>query len=345
MKLASIIVVNWNGKNYLEKCLDSLKKLIYPNYEIVLVDNGSVDGSVEFVRQNFPWIKIVQNKENLGFAEANNIGYQNSKGEYILFLNNDTTVEPNFLTILVKEIEINKDIGGLQPKILQMDNPQKLDCVGGFLTASGILYHFGYGKNADNPKYSKKIEIFSAKGAAILFRREVLEKVGLFDKDFFAYFEETDLCHRVWVAGYKIIYIPDAVIYHKGKGTAKRIGEASIAFHSFKNRINSYLKNLGTAELLKILPLHLCLCEIGAIFYYLFWKRDSDLFLAIQKAIIWNIQHLGETLKKRREVQKDIRKIKDKDFIPKLKKKVRLSYYYYLPGGPIALANYEDYYD
>ncbi len=332
MKLVSIIIPNWNGRRYLEKCFSSLKKLNYLNYEIILVDNASKDDSVEFTRKNYPQVKIIQNKKNLGFAEANNIGYQNSKGEYILFLNNDTEVKPDFLTILVKEIEEDENIGGVQPKILQMDNPQNLDCIGGFLTSTGVLYHFGYGKAADDLKYNQKMEIFSVKGVAMLFRRRVLEKVGLFDKDFFAYFEETDLCHRIWMAGYKIFYIPQAVIYHKGGGTAKKIRNSIIEFHSFKNRINSYVKNLGSIELLKILPLHLFLCLMVSVISFKYCT-------AIHKAIWWNIWHLKKALRRRRKIQKDIRKIKDRDFIPYLKKKVRPSYYYYLFKG---LEKYED---
>lgn len=332
MNLVSIIIPNYNGKEYLENCFSSLLKLNYLNYEIVLVDNDSKDGSIEFTKKNYPQIKVIQNKENLGFAEANNIGYHNAGGNYILFLNNDTTIDPNFLSILVEEIEKDKYIGGVQPKILQMDDPKKLDCVGGFLTSTGILYHFGYGKDADSPKYNQKLWIFSMKGAAMLFKREVLEKVGLFDKYFFAYFEETDLCHRIWLAGYKILYVPRAIIYHKGGGTNSKMSNSYIQFHSFKNRINSYIKNLAWLELLKILPLHILLCLAISIVY-------PRYFTAIHKAIWWNICYIKGTLKKRKNVQSDIRAIRDNIFIPCLKKKVRPSYYYYLFNG---LEKYED---
>jgi GT2 family glycosyltransferase len=332
MSLVSIIISNYNGKEYLENCFSSLVRLNYSNYEIILIDNNSKDGSIEYTNNNYPQIKVIQNTENLGFAEANNIGYKNARGNYILFLNNDTTIDPNFLSILVEEIKKDKCIGGVQPKILQMDNPKKLNYVGGFLTSTGILYHFGCGKDADNPRYNQKLWIFSLIGAAMLFKREVLEKVGLFDKDYFAYFEETDLCHRIWLAGYKILYVPQAIIYHKGGGTSLRMNNSYIQFHSFKNRINSYIKNLNWLELLKILPLHVLLCLAVSIVY-------PRYFSAIQKAIWWNICYIKGTLKKRKNVQTDIRAIKDKNFIPCLKKKVRPSYYYYLFKG---LEKYED---
>ncbi|MDP2947696.1 MAG: glycosyltransferase family 2 protein [Nanoarchaeota archaeon] len=321
--LVSIIIINLNGKKWLDGCFCSLKKINYANYEIILVDNGSNDGSIEFVKENYPQVKIIQNEKNLGFAEANNIGYQNARGKYIFLLNNDTKVEPDFLTILVEEIKKDKNIGGVQPKIVLLDNPQELDSVGGFLTFTGFLYHFGYRRNASDFKYNQKMEIFYMKGAAMLLKKESLEKVGLFDKDFFAYFEETDLCHRLWLAGYKIKYIPQSVVYHKMGGTSLKINIGFIQFHSFKNRINSYIKNLGLVELLKILPLHLFLCLMISLV-------KPEYFKAIHKAIWWNILHIKETFQKRKIIQRDIRKIKDKDFIPNFKRKVRFSYYYYL---------------
>ncbi len=330
--LVSIIIPNYNGREYLENCFSSLAKLNYSNYEIILVDNDSKDGSIKFTKDNYPQIKVIHNKKNLGFAEANNIGYYEAKGDYILFLNNDIVVNPNFLTVLVEEIEKEKYIGGVQPKILQMNNHKKLDCVGGFLTSTGALYHFGYGKNADSPKYNQRLLIFSMKGAAMLFKREVLEKVGLFDKSFFAYFEETDLCHRIWLAGYKIFYVPRAIIYHKGGGTSGKMNSSYIQFNSFKNRINSYIKNLGWLELLKILPLNIFFCLAVSIVY-------PRYFIAIHKAIWWNIRHIKETLEKRKNVQSNIRVISDKIFMPYLKKKVRPSYYYHLLKS---LKDYED---
>jgi len=326
-KLVSILIVNWNGIKHLKKCFNSLSKITYPNYEIILIDNASQDGSVEFVRKNYPQVRVIQNKKNLGFAEANNIGYKEACGKYIFFLNNDTTIEPDCLTKLIEGIERDKNIGGIQPKILVMDEPKKLDCVGDFLTATGILQHYGIGGNANAEQYNKVVEIFSMKGAAMLFKRGVLEEVGVFDKDFFAYFEETDLCHRVRLAGYKIFYYPDSLICHKGSGTTRTLSFNFIQIHAFKNRICSYLKNFGKLELLKVLPLHLLVCELVAIFYS-FKRMDLKFFFGIQQAIWWNIRHLGKTLEKRKKVQKQIRKIQDKEFIPQFKKKIKFSDYW-----------------
>ncbi len=142
-RLVSVIIVNQNGKKYLEKCLTSLKNQGYKNIEIILVDNASIDDSVDFTKKIFPDAKIKINSENLGFAEPNNIGYNLSEGDYVLFLNNDTEVKKDFLHPLVSILESNKDVGGVQSKILFMDNPTVLDSVGAFLTYSGILYYYG----------------------------------------------------------------------------------------------------------------------------------------------------------------------------------------------------------
>jgi len=335
-KLVSVIIVNWNGEKHLSYCLPSLEKIDYSSFEIIVVDNGSTDDSVKYVETHFPKIKIIQNKKNLGFAKANNIGLKKAKGECILFLNSDTKVTPNFLTRLIKVMEKDKKIGVVQPKIVFMDSG-KLQAGGAFLTNTGFLYHFGYGRNPDEKKYNQQTEILSANGSCMLAKREAIEKVGLFDPDFFCYFEETDFCWRAWLAGYKIVYVPDSVICHKGAQTAKRLKSNFINYHSFKNRIASLIKNLGSVELFKTMPTHLLFCQL-AFFAFLVMGRFSNAW-AVQKAIGWNFLHLGKTLEKRRKVQDRIRKISDRELMSKIKRPVRPLYYYHLLSG---LKEYED---
>jgi GT2 family glycosyltransferase len=322
----SIILVNWNGKHHLEKCLPSLHNIDYKNVQLILVDNGSSDGSIEFVQSTYPTVEIVSSLKNLGFAGGNNLGYEHATGDYILFLNNDTIVETDFLTKLVHGLSSDPKIGGVQSKIISMDDHSKFDSIGAFLTNTGFLYHYGYLQTVDK-KYDHSIRLYTAKGACMLFRKSVIDKVGLFDPDFFAYFEETDFCHRVLIAGYKILYIPDSVIYHKIGGTSNAMNNAFIQFHSFKNRINSYVKNLGVGELLKILPLHLLLCELAAISFLA--KKRPDLFFAINRAFAWNIVTLSLTLKKRKSVQA-LRTGPDTEILRGLKKSPNLQYYFYL---------------
>lgn len=329
-KLVSIIIVNWNGKKYLENCLASIKKQHYKNIEIILVDNASTDESISFVKKNYPDIILIQNSQNDGFAKGNNIGYNHVHGEYVLFLNNDTQVLPNFIVELVKTIESNLSIGGAQGKILLMEKKDTLDSVGAFLTFTGFLYHYGFGKK-DSKKYSKQIDLYSAKGACMLFRRSVLEKIKiygeLFDSRFFAYFEETDLCHRIWLAGYKIVYVPKSIIYHKMGATSSKLNSEFVQYHSFKNRINSYLKNLSLSQALIILPIHITLVGLVSVIFLL--QGKIALFWALQKAIIWNIVTINDTLKLRKKVQK-IRRKSDSAIFKKIMKNPKLGYYFHL---------------
>lgn len=339
-ELVSIIIINWNEKEYLNKCIASLFKQTYKNIEIIVVDNASEDGSLQYIRKKFSKIKFIINKTNLGYATANNIGYKASKGKYILFLNNDTIVSKNFLIELIKTLTEDKNIGGIQSKILLMDHPDKLDAVGSFLTTTGFLYHYGVMKD-NSAKYSKKIRIYSAKGACMIFKREVLEKVKVdgevFDNDYFAYFEETDVCHRVWLAGYEIFFEPKSIIRHKMGATSSKLDNSFIQYHSFKNRISSYIKNLEIFNLFKMLPVHLVLCEIIALTFL--FSLKPKLFLAINKAFFWNIKNLKKTLTKRNRIKKTIRFYPDKHFFPIILRRVRLSYYYHLFNG---LEKYED---
>lgn len=332
--LVSVIIVNWNSREDLKECLESfLKRVKYPNYEIILVDNASKDDSVSFVKKNFPKVKIVQSGSNLGFAGGNNLGFEKSKGKYVLFLNNDTVISEDFLSPLVAFMERREDVGIIQPRILfhrpGLPLHHKVNSVGSFLLKSGFLYHLDYGKT-DKDK-SSSYEVFSAYGACFLARKNVIDKVGLFDPIYFAYFEETDLCHRVWLSGLKVMALTDVVIYHKGAKTAAKLPTAFIQYHSFKNRLFTYLKNFDNVNLMKIFIPHLLICEVTSLLY-LFVKKP-DYSLAIQKAIFWNISNLGRIRKERKKVQKSIRKIADKEFIPKLTKNVKISYYYYLSSG------------
>jgi len=322
--LVSIIIVNWNGLQYLEKCFDSLMNLNYKNYEIIFVDNGSIDNSVDYIKNNYPNTKIIINTENLGFAEANNQGVKECSGDYILFLNNDTHVRDDFLTKLVNTMANDSNVGACQSKMLLMDKPSSLDATGSFLTFTGFLTHEGIWEK-DIGQYDEYREIFSAKGASMLVRRSVLDEVGIFDKDFFAYFEETDLCWRIWLAGYSIVFVPDSVIFHKMGATSIRMRNTFIEFHSFKNRICSLLKNLDIINLIKIVPLHIILC-LGVCVLYIFMLKPRN-SVAIIRAIGWNILNIKSTLEKRNIVQNQIRKVTDNQVFSTNMKKVDIKHY------------------
>lgn len=341
MPLVSIVVLNWNGKHFLKDCLNSLQKVIYKNLEIIVVDNASSDGSVEFIKKNYPEVKVIKNKENYGFAKGNNIGFKASKGKYILILNNDTIITSNFFDSLVEDFEKDSQIACLQPQIRLLDNKNLLDGVGAFLTPTGFLYHFGYLKDKSKLKYNKKISIFSAKGACIFLRREVIEKIGLFDEDFFIFFEETDLCFRIWLAGYVVVYEPKSIMYHVGGGdttSSNSFQHEKRLYLSIRNMFYSYVKNFGTRNLLTILPIFIFL-NIFLVFYYLI-NLKINLLLSVCKAFTWNIKNLRVILKKRSYVQHNIRKISDSNLNKLILNNPKINYYYYLLVGK--LINYQD---
>lgn len=323
---------------WLQVCFGSIAKQEYKNYEIIFVDNASEDDSVAWVKSHYPKTKIFINKENLGFADANNVGYRVAKGEYVLFLNNDTRVTKTFLSELVKVIEKDKTIGGVQSRILLMDHPDTHDSVGAFLTRTGFLYHYGFGRK-NQKKYNKQIQLYTAKGACMMFRKSVLDAVAvdynIFDPDYFAYFEETDMCHRVWLAGYRIIYAYKSVIYHKMGATSSNMNNAFIQYHSFKNRIRTYLKNFGTAWLWTILPVHIAMCQLYAIVSY--FRGNLAIGAAIEKACWWNIRNISETVSLRQRIQRDIRTIPDSVLSRDIILRPRPAYYKSLIFGNLTL--------
>lgn len=312
----SIIIVSWNGKHWLERCLPSIKKQTYKLYEIILVDNGSSDDTVVWIKKKYPEIKLVVLDNNYGFAEANNIGFLQSQGEFVYFVNNDTELASNSIEELVFGLQSNPDIAGGQSKILLLEKKDKLDTVGAYFTYTGFLYHNLFGAK-DNPLYDKQILFYSCKGASMIFRKKILINAcieqNLFDKEYFAYFEETDLCHRIWLLGYKVAYFPKAVIYHRMGATSNLININYIQYHSFKNRISTYIKNFSTPILVRLLPIHILVCIIYVLISL--FKGQFLLSASIIKGIIWNLINLSSLLRKRSFIQNNIRKVSDDSFI------------------------------
>ncbi|MEK7533862.1 MAG: glycosyltransferase family 2 protein [Patescibacteria group bacterium] len=340
-KKVSIVVLNWNGKKFLKNCLDSLTQLTYPQVEIIVVDNNSSDGSCEFIKTNYQKVILIENKENYGFAKGNNIGFKAATGSYILILNNDTIVTPNLLGPLITDFEDNPKIACLQPQIRLFKNKQLLDGVGAFLTLTGFLYHFGYLKDRIDPKYNKKMKIFSAKGACMLLRRKAIEKVGLFDEDFFIFFEETDLCFRLWLAGYSVMYEPESIIYHLGGGdttSSNSYQHEKRVYMSFRNMLCCYLKNFGTYNLFMVMPMFIFTQTILCLYYLITLK--INLVKVIIKAYYWNICNLSSTIKKRNNIQHNIRRLSDYRVNEYIFHNPKANYYYYLLTGK--LKDYQD---
>src|SRR5579859_7798728 len=209
---ASVLVVNYNGARFLPGCLDSLLASKAPYREVIVVDNASTDGSL-LVLERYPWVKVVKSSSNVGFAGGNNLGLRHCLGEYVLLLNNDTVVPAGFLQPLVEYLEQHPKVGAVQGKMVLPNYGNALDVCGSFLTRFGFPYHYGYFK-PDGVMYQRNYPVFSGKGACLMFRRELVSRAGgfLFDDDFFCYYEETDFCHRVWLAGYEVHFVATPAI-------------------------------------------------------------------------------------------------------------------------------------
>ena len=329
--LVSIIVINYNGYRFLKGCLYSICTQTYKHIEVIFVDNASKDDSVKFVKNNYSSTHIISNKSNFGYAKGSNIGVENCKGEYVMILNNDTVLNPDTVRVLLDAFKSIPDLGVVQPQIRLMNNPQKLDACGSFWTDTGFNYHYGIYKDASNPKYNIPFPVYSVKGVCMLIPHELVDKIGLFDENFWCYFEETDFCHRVWLAGYQCWYYPKTYIYHHLGGTSLKEANAIVQYHSFKNRLCSYLKNLSAKEMIKIMPVYLVFNFVQAL-YNLFLLKP-DWFIIISRSIIWNMRNIRYTINKRRKIQKIIRSKSDEEIFALTKKNPRLSYYLHLFDG------------
>lgn len=216
--LVYIVVLTWNGKTDTIECLNSLKKIDYPNYKILVVDNASEDGTSEIVRSEFPEIELIINKENLRFAGGNNVGIDYSlqrKSDYVLLLNNDTIVERNFLSQLIESAETNPKIGIVGPKIYFYSEPKRIWYAGGKIEWwKGWISHVGI-REIDNGKYETVRETDFITGCCMLIKREVVESIGKLDERYYIYGEDVDYCIRAKAVGYNILFQPKAIIWHK----------------------------------------------------------------------------------------------------------------------------------
>ncbi len=232
-----IIILNWNGLNDTLACLESLSYLDYPAYEVVLVDNGSVDESVAVIRDRFPAITVIENKENLGYVGGNNIGLEQAKTrgvDYALLLNNDTEAAPNFLNLLLETAEADPMVGIVGPTIYYFDRPDVIWSAGGAINwKQGQTRMLGLDE-VDRGQFGQTPHpVDFVTGCALLIKMPLVEQVGLLDPRFFAYYEETEWCVRVARSSFKILHVPQAKIWHKISPIAR---EASPQVHYYMTR-------------------------------------------------------------------------------------------------------------
>jgi len=248
----SIIIPNWNGQKFLKTCLDSIYHQSYKNFEIILVDNGSSDDSIPFLEKNYPEVRTIKLPKNLGFSPAVNIGIREAKGDYIFLLNNDTELADDFLIEMKKAILENPEVGFFASKMLDFKDHTIIDTVGDRMTWSGRSYKLGM-LEKDSPKYQTPYLIFGACGGAAVYQKEMLDKIGLLDEDFFAYLEDIDLDFRAQLSGYKCLFVPEAKVFHIGSATSSTI--SGFAFKlMIKNHWHLIYKNYPWQKIVVNLP-------------------------------------------------------------------------------------------
>jgi GT2 family glycosyltransferase len=272
--LVSVIILSWNARSFLEKCLDSVLKTDYPTLEVIVSDNGSSDGSPELVRQRYPSVILIENKMNLGFSEGNNVAIQHSSGDIVILLNQDTLVDKAWVGEIVK-VAKEPSIGILGPKIYCSES-NVIQAAGFYLYPSG--HHLARGAfQEDVGQFDQVVDVDYVMGAALAIKRPVIERIGLLDPDFFAYYEEVDWCYRAKEVGYKVTVVPRASVYHYGSISWGRNPFKQMYLNE-RNRIRFIIKHSKGTKLLR----HLIFSNLSFATKKARSMVQSDLFIQKQ---------------------------------------------------------------
>jgi GT2 family glycosyltransferase len=252
LPLISVIVLNYNGQKHLEDCFSSLLALEYERFELLLVDNASTDDSVAWMREHFPSVGIVQNEQNLGFANGNNCGAEAAAGEYIAFLNNDMRVDARWLSELIGPCLEGRNILCTAAKILNWDGTA-IDFAGAAMNFMGWGSQIDFGSRHVKGSHNRQ-EVLFACGGSMLIQREVFLSAGGFDGDYFAYFEDVDLGWRLQLFGHKIMFVPAAICYHRHHGSWGEVSDAKKWVLNERNTLSGLIKNYDDIKLSRVLP-------------------------------------------------------------------------------------------
>ena len=306
----ALVILNWNGKHFLEKFLPSVLASGYENLSIIVADNASSDDSISFLQKNYPSLKIIFNNVNEGFAKGYNTALKQVSADYYILLNSDVEVTQGWIGPIICLMENNKAIAACQPKILSFENKNKFEYAGasgGWIDKLGYPFNrgriFDFCEN-DEGQYNNTAEIFWATGAALFVRASIFHQLNGFDEYFFAHQEEIDLCWRMQRAGYKIFVVPDSVVYHVGGGTLPA-GNKRKVFLNFRNNLVMLAKNLPFAEKIWKIPFRISLDNLAG--WHALIKGDFITFKAIQKA---HFYFLTWILKRKKENQFNKKKLR-----------------------------------
>ena len=248
----SVVIPNFNGIAFLDSVLASLEGQTLSNFEVILVDNGSTDGSCSFVTANYPWVHLIELSENFGFCGAVNAGIRAAKAPYVLLLNNDTEVKEDFVEEMLAAIRRHKNAFSCGARMVQYHDRDRLDDVGNYYCALG--WSFARGRGKDIHAYETEDKIFSACAGAAIYRKKIIEKIGYFDEEHFAYLEDTDIGYRARIYGYENWYAPKAIVYHVGSGTSGSRYNQFKTRYSSRNNIYLIYKNMPHLQIILNLP-------------------------------------------------------------------------------------------
>ena len=265
MQIATIVIPNLNGKKYLRDCLDSLRAQSRQDFSVILIDNGSVDGSAEFVKEQYPEVTVKRFSENRGFCGAVNEGIRMTETKYVILLNNDTICGTAFVEKLVAAMEQETDCFAGSSRMVQMQDPSKMDNCGDFYCAFGWAFTPAKGKRA--VLYERPREVFSACAGAAIYERRIFDEIGGFDEAHFAYLEDVDVCWRAKIAGYRSIYVPDAIVRHVGSATSGSVYNEFKVRHSSRNSVYLIYKNMPFLQIVLNLPFLIVGFAVKSLFF------------------------------------------------------------------------------
>ena len=291
----AIVILNWNGKKFLEQFLPSVLSSEYANKRVIVADNASTDDSVDFLKSHYPQVEILLNNSNQGFAKGYNTALKQVQSDYYVLLNSDVEVTPEWITPVITLMESDNTIAACQPKLLAYNNKNQFEYAG---AAGGWIDKFGYPFSRgrvfdvcenDNGQYDTPMQCFWASGAALFVKASVYHELGGLDEYFFAHQEEIDFCWRLQLSGYKVYVHPSSVVYHVGGGTLPK-GNSRKVFLNFRNNLVMLYKNMPLSEAFWKIPFRISLDGLAA------WKGllsgDSGYFMAIFNAHLHFIKWL-----------------------------------------------------
>jgi GT2 family glycosyltransferase len=302
----AVVILNWNGLSLLKRFLQTVVDTNYPNLQIIVGDNASTDDSVEFIRSAFPQVVVIENDQNYGFAEGYNRVLEKVTADYFVLLNSDVSVPTNWISPVVALMEIDPSVAAAQPKIKWFDNQNKFEYAG---AAGGFLDRFGFPfcrgrifdvNEVDEGQYDDATEIFWASGAALFVKRRCWEEVGGLDPDLFAHMEEIDVCWRLKNLGYKVVFCPDAEVYHVGGGTLN-VENPFKTYLNFRNNLYILQKNLRLKEAYLIIFLRFWIDFVALLHFFVTGKFKHA--AAVSKAHFAFLINLRQTARKRGKQQ------------------------------------------